>query len=457
MGSAAIRLFGGRACGTLVHIEHFALVLKATKTGERLAQSGLDRPRRIAQLAPGFLDRQFRRSQCDPHAFGGPGRRPPRHMVREEFEHGRRDFGDPGGNRDEDRPAAADRAHEPKYVFHPDALAAEDVALPDPSALHREDEAGCHIAHIDKVHDEIEVQMKPAVEKMPQHRGRRGQIVVMRTDRHGRRTDHDGESGSRRLDRPMLSERFRARIGARHGIGGRQDVFRGRFAGSLGMEQDGFGRAMQESGDATLPRGGKHDFGATTIDLVKIISVRHPHAGEAGEVVDFLDVDERLVHDAPIEHRTVDILNIRWRARRAAKVENPHTATSREERRYQVLSDKAAASGDKNGCHEAETVDGVGAMIAARSCRNPSAMNNFAITNIGPSNRWLGLSTSDGCRRSKTRWPTICAPTPRTVKMAKIDHIVIVLTEPTIMAPTESSTIAAARIAIPRAVSSRSQ
>jgi hypothetical protein len=79
---------------------------------------------------------------------------------------------------------------------------------------------------------------------------------------------------------------------------------------------------------------------------VKIILVRHPHAGEAGEVVDLFDVDERLVHDARIEHRTVDILNIRWFARRAAKVENPHTATSCEERRYQVLSDKAAASGD---------------------------------------------------------------------------------------------------------------
>jgi hypothetical protein len=79
---------------------------------------------------------------------------------------------------------------------------------------------------------------------------------------------------------------------------------------------------------------------------VKVVPVRHPHARQAGEVVDLLDVDEGLVHDAPIEHRTIDILNIRWRVRRAAKVENPHKAASREKRRYEVLSDKAAASGD---------------------------------------------------------------------------------------------------------------
>ncbi|KRR00159.1 hypothetical protein CQ10_39055 [Bradyrhizobium valentinum] len=44
---------------------------------------------------------------------------------------------------------------------------------------------------------------------------------------------------------------------------------------------------------------------------------------------------------------------------------------------------------------------GRSSMMTARSRRNPSTINNFAIENIGPSNRWIGLSTSAGRRRSK--------------------------------------------------------
>ncbi len=68
---------------------------------------------------------------------------------------------------------------------------------------------------------------------------------------------------------------------------------------------------MQEPGDAALPRRRKHDFGAATIDVVKVLLVRHPHAGQAGEVVDLLDVGESLVHDGRIKHRAINMLNIR--------------------------------------------------------------------------------------------------------------------------------------------------
>ena len=52
------------------------------------------------------------------------------------------------------------------------------------------DEAGGYIAHVDEIDDEIEIQMEPPVKKMLEHRGRRRQIVIVRPDRHRRRTDH---------------------------------------------------------------------------------------------------------------------------------------------------------------------------------------------------------------------------------------------------------------------------
>ena len=62
-------------------------------------------------------------------------------------------------------------------------------------------------------------------------------------------------------------------------------------------------------------------------------------------------------------------------------------------------------------------------MMLARSCRKPSAINSFAITNIGPSSKWVGLSTNAGCRRSNTRCPTICDATPTTMSTAVSDHM----------------------------------
>ena len=59
------------------------------------------------------------------------------------------------------------------------------------AALHRQNQAGRDIADVDKVHDEIEIQLKPPAEKVPEHRCRRGKIVIMRSDRHRRCADHD--------------------------------------------------------------------------------------------------------------------------------------------------------------------------------------------------------------------------------------------------------------------------
>ena len=90
---------------------------------------------------------------------------------------------------------------------------------------------------------------------MPQHRGRRRQIVVVRADRHGRSPDNHGKAGSCGLHRPLLGERLGACIGSRHGVGRQHGLFRDSVAGSLGMEQDGFGGTMQEADDAALLRG----------------------------------------------------------------------------------------------------------------------------------------------------------------------------------------------------------
>ena len=56
--------------------------------------------------------------------------------------------------------AAADIRHDPQNLLQRDAFAAENVAMSDLSALHGKDQPGGDIAHIDEVHDEIEIQLK---------------------------------------------------------------------------------------------------------------------------------------------------------------------------------------------------------------------------------------------------------------------------------------------------------
>src|SRR6478735_1306031 len=56
-----------------------------------------------------------------------------------------------------------------------------------------------------------------------------------------------------------------------------------------GTEQNGFGRAVQETLYAALARRLDDDLGATEIDGVKIGLPRHPHPRQPGQVIDLVD------------------------------------------------------------------------------------------------------------------------------------------------------------------------
>jgi hypothetical protein len=114
---------------------------------------------------------------------------------------------------------------------------------------------------------------------------------------------------------------------------------------------------VQEARDAALARSVDHDLGATAIDGMEVVLARHPHARQAGEVEDLVDILEGVIHDGRIEHRTVDILRpCGTSTHRRAKIENAHTAISCEER-DEMLSDEAAAARDERlpqGCWPTE-------------------------------------------------------------------------------------------------------
>ena len=160
------------------------------------------------------------------------------------------------------------------------------------SALHGKDQPGGNIAHIDEVHDEIEIQLQPRAEEMPEHRRRRRHIMVMRPDRHGGAANHDRKSGRRRLHRVALGEQFRARVWSRHVVGP-QRIFRGQIVRSRGTEQDGFRRAVQEAFHAALARRLYNGFGSTVVDGMEIVFPRQPHPGQAGKVIDLVDAFHR--------------------------------------------------------------------------------------------------------------------------------------------------------------------
>src|SRR5215218_3534108 len=131
--------------------------------------------------------------------------------------------------------------------------------------------------------------------------------------------------------------------------------------------------------------------------------VRHPHPRQPGKMINLVDVAQAATHQIPIEHRPCHVVDFGQGSPRTAKIENSHLAAACHERRYEVLSDEAAAPGDKYPGHEcggelpcgwsgkAETPPSArsrtGPMMMERSRLKPSAMNNFAVTNIGPSSK----------------------------------------------------------------------
>ena len=109
---------------------------------------------------------------------------------------------------------------------------------------------------------------------------------------------------------------------------------------------------MQETFNAALARGGDDDFCAVVVHGVEIVFFRQPHPRKSGKMINLTDAAERLIHQVRIEHRTLDILHVRLEMGRWKQIENPYLSIAGDKRRYQVLSDKAAAASDKYPGHE---------------------------------------------------------------------------------------------------------
>src|SRR5215469_4073238 len=156
---------------------------------------------------------------------------------------------------------------------------------------------------------------------------------------------------------------------------------------------------------------------------MEVVLARHPHARQAGEVIDLVDVIEGSTHDGWIEHRTLDVLRPRRRPHRRPKIENAHAAISCEEC-DEMLSDEAAAARDERLLHGRwpplarawrGAICSAGLRtIGSRSGRSPSATYILAKTNIGLMSMCIGLSRSAGQPPSKYLWPKTCIAQPMT-------------------------------------------
>src|SRR6516164_829950 len=122
-------------------------------------------------------------------------------------------------NRNKILATAADGRHQPQYMAERQAVAAYDVAVPHPPLLHRKDEPQRGIAHVDQVHDEVEIHLElTAAQKMLKHRGWRSEVVIMRADRHRGTPNDDMHSRAGSPQRALVCEHLRARIRTGHVI-----------------------------------------------------------------------------------------------------------------------------------------------------------------------------------------------------------------------------------------------
>src|SRR5205814_2329582 len=113
------------------------------------------------------------------------------HVVGDELQRCRGGFRDLAGNRNTKNTAAAIRCHEVKDILQSDTFAAKNVAMSDLPAFHGQDQARCNVAHVDQVDDEIKIQLKAPIEKVPENRYRGVKVVMVRSDGLGwRAVDH---------------------------------------------------------------------------------------------------------------------------------------------------------------------------------------------------------------------------------------------------------------------------
>ncbi|GMO13079.1 hypothetical protein TM239_18780 [Bradyrhizobium sp. TM239] len=84
---------------------------------------------------------------------------------------------------------------------------------------------------------------------------------------------------------------------------------------------------------------------------MKVLLVGDPHAGQAGEVIDLIDPGDCSIDRGAVEHRAVDVFNIRVRRGRRADIENAHPLPTGAERFDEVMSDEATATGNQYESH----------------------------------------------------------------------------------------------------------
>src|SRR3974377_1320411 len=98
------------------------------------------------------------------------------HMVGDKFEYCGGCLRHDGRDWNADRPAAADNADDSEKLFQRDIFTTENVALTGLRAFHGKKQTHCDIADVDKVHDEIQVDLNTSAKKILQHQGRRREI-----------------------------------------------------------------------------------------------------------------------------------------------------------------------------------------------------------------------------------------------------------------------------------------
>src|SRR5271169_5162187 len=148
--------------------------------GNGLLQNGLDATRGVSQFTPGLLYRKRRRPTSNPDPLDCRRGCTSRHVVSLQLYHPCRQFRESAGNRNHEPATAGGCRHERKYLPKRHVVAAEKVAMTDPSLFHRKNEADRNIPHIDKVQDKIEIQLKsPVFEKVPKHGGGWRRIVIL--------------------------------------------------------------------------------------------------------------------------------------------------------------------------------------------------------------------------------------------------------------------------------------
>src|SRR5438046_532855 len=91
----------------------------------------------------------------------------------------------------------------------------ENVAMSDPPAFHGKNQAPGHVAHVDEVHNEVEIQAKTPAKKMPQHRRRRSKVVVTGSNWHCRASNYHRKAGRRSPYRDLLGENLGAGVWTR--------------------------------------------------------------------------------------------------------------------------------------------------------------------------------------------------------------------------------------------------